>query len=261
MDQYDTFGVEELRDGFFDATFYRSSTQQGQEEDADEEEDQGLSVSLKRDFEDMVRMQLVDSKFFFTATFGTRDGILLVKAFLAYFISYILCLIPQTQDFLGRYSYWITIAALFNHPGRTVGAQIDGTFGCILGAAIGLGVGSLALQVASSTSASNEGYGGIIAIFLVPMIIIFSWVRCSLLRLYQTCLSAGLSMLFLCMVETAEIRHIKTWERRRVWEFAIPWMVGLGICLVVNVCLYPETGERAVAYASLIYVFSRPSST
>jgi hypothetical protein len=256
MDQYDSFGVEELRDGFFDASFHRSSTQQGLDETVVEQ--LSLGVNFKRLFKDCIFVQIQDSKFFFTSTFGTRDGILLAKAFLGYFIAYILCLIPQTQAFLGRYSYWVTIAALLNHSGRTTGAQIDGTIGCIVGGSLGLGIGCLALEVASVTAASRTGYGGVLAGFLVPLVAIFSWIRCSLLRFYQAMITAGLALIFLCLVETDIIARRGGWEYFIVREFAVPWLVGLGICLVVNVCLCPETGGRAIAYATPNLCLSRP---
>ncbi|KAA8909151.1 hypothetical protein FN846DRAFT_627486 [Sphaerosporella brunnea] len=251
MDQYDTFGIEELRDGFFDATFYRSTTHQDSDDDDEEEEDGEamFGVNLGKLFRKKLRAQLEDTKFFFTATFGTRDGILLAKSFLGYFIAYILCLIPKTRTVLGDYSYWVTIAALFNHAGRTAGAQIDGTVGCIVGGALGLAVGTLALEVASSTAVSRAAYGGVLAAFVVPILAIIGWIRCSFLRLYQALITAGLALIFLCLVGTESIDQTGKWRRSMVQEFAIPWLIGLGISLVVNLCLYPETGGRAVATA------------
>jgi hypothetical protein len=250
MDQYDTFGLEELRDGFFDATFYRSTALHGSE-DEDEDDDSTFVVNFGRFLRKTMRAQLEDCKYFFTTTFGTREGIHLAKSFLGYFITYILCLIPKTQPLLGKYSYWATIAALINHAGRTVGAQIDGTVGCIVGGALGLGVGALSLEVASSTAVSRAAYGGILAAFLVPILGIFSWIRCGVLRFYQAMITAGLALIFLSLVGTQDIGQTGKWRRSVIREFAIPWMIGLGICLVVNMCLYPETGGRAVAYAHL----------
>ena len=255
MDQYDSFGVEELRDGFFDASFCRSSsTRPGGLDEAAEEGQEDRPDFTLTDLKEIVvkalRDQIEDSKFFFTSTIGTRDGVLLAKAFLGYFIAYILCLIPRTQEFLGKYSYWVTVATLFNHAGRSTGAQIDGTIGCIFGGALGLGIGCLALEVASAATPAREGYGGILAGFLIPPIAVFSWIRCSLLRFYQAMITAGLALIFLCLVETDVIARTGVWERSIIREFAVPWLVGLGICLVVNVCLYPETGGGAVAYAN-----------
>lgn len=253
MDQYDYFGVEELRDGFFDASFYRSSSTRPEvtEEEEGQDDRPGFALAdLKEIVVKAVRDQIEDSKFFFTSTVGTRDGVLLAKAFLGYFIAYILCLTPRAQEFLGRYSYWVAVATLFNHAGRSAGAQIDGTIGCIFGGALGLGIGCLALKAASVTAMSREGYGGVLASFLLPLIAVFSWIRCSLLRFYQAMITAGLALIYLCLAETDAIARTGVWERSTVREFAVPWLVGLGICLVVNVCLYPETGGRAVAYAN-----------
>jgi hypothetical protein len=250
MDQYDTFGLEELRDGFFDATFYRSTALHGSEED-DEDDDSTFVVNLGRFVRNAIRAQLEDCKSFFTTTFGSRAGIHLAKSFLGYFITYILCLIPKTQEFLGEYSYWATIAALINHAGRTVGAQIDGTVSCIAGGALGLGVGTLALEVASSTAVSRAAYGGILAAFVLPILGIFSWIRCGVLRFYQTMITAGLALIFLSLVGTEDIGQTGEWRRSIVREFAIPWLIGLGISLLVNICLYPETVDRTVAYAHL----------
>ncbi|KAI5788130.1 hypothetical protein FPQ18DRAFT_53957 [Pyronema domesticum] len=250
MDQYDTFGLEELRDGFFDASFYRSTAQQGNDnKDEDDEDDFSFGFHLKKMLTEVIHEQIQDIKFFFTTTFQTRDGILLMKAFLGYFIAYVLCLIPKTHDFLGRYSYWITIAALFNHAGRTVGSQIDGTITCIVGGALGLGLGSLALEVASTATLSRNAYGGVLAGFLIPLIAVFSWIRCSLLRFYQAMITAGLALIYLCLVETDVIARRGQWDHSNVREFAVPWLVGLGICLLVNVCVFPDTGSRAIANA------------
>jgi len=248
MDQYDTFGVEELRDGFFDATFYRSTTQGAGDDDAHSGDDRFSAVALGKRFRGVLRIQVEDCKYFFTAVFGSRSGIQLMKACLGYFAAYILCLAPQLRDVLGRHSYWLPIAALFNHAGRSVGAQIDGTAGCILGGAFGLGIGCLALETASATAASRSTHGGVLAAFLIPVIAFLSWIRCSILRFYQAIITAGIALMFLCLVETDGVAREGSWERPIVREFAVPWLVGLGVGLAVNICLYPETGSRAIAY-------------
>ncbi|KAI5800085.1 hypothetical protein EDC01DRAFT_534020 [Geopyxis carbonaria] len=245
MDQYDTFGVEEVRDGFFDATFYRSAQQRPTDSDEDSYHDGSLKDWLK----ELIHAQYEDIRFFYNSTFQTENGITLFKAFIGYFCAYILCLVPAIQVWLGRYSYWITIATLFNHAGRPTGSQIDGTIACIFGGAFGLAIGSLALQLSSLTDASRDGYGGVLAAFLIPIIAIMSWIRCSLLRFYQAMMTAGLAIIFLCLVETVSIASKGEWDRTLIWEFAIPWLIGIGICLVVNLCILPEGGGKAVAFA------------
>jgi hypothetical protein len=246
MDQYDTFGTQEMRDGFFDAIFYRSLNQETDDEIC-------AQLTDKEESKSVLRTQLDDIEYFFQSAFTTQDSLMLAKAFLGYFITYIVCLIPRVQDVLGIYSYWATVAALFNHSGRTLGAQIDGTIGCIGGGALGLAIGYLALEVASVTEASLPGCGGVLAAFMIPLVASMAWIRCSLLRFYQAMIAAGLAVIFLCLVEPDVVIQTREWRHRIVLEFAYPWLLGLGICLIVNISVLPETGSRAVAYVVPIY--------
>lgn len=247
-DQSDNYGVEELRDGFFDASFGK------QKSDGCGETEPLLSPRTS-EFEihqlpskRLFRSVYEDIRFFFRVTFTTVQGISLAKSFLAYFAGYVLCLLPGSRDWLGRYSYWITVACLFNHSGRTVGAQIDAAAACSVGGAFGLAVGSLALELAGSTGHAGQTYGGIIAVFWILFIGIASWVRCSLIKLYQMMISAGLAIIFVCLVGADAMATEGAWDRRVLWEFGIPWLVGLGICLLVNVVIWPDAGGKAVAY-------------
>lgn len=250
MDQYNTYGVEELREGFFDAPFYRPIKQdtrlRGESRTLLSEEltfKPPSPLSPKRFW----RMQVSDTRDSFRIVFTTPKGISLAKSFLAYFVAYILCLVPHIRLWMGRYSYWILLATLFNHPGRTFGAQIDGTASCVVGGALGLAVGSLALEVASFNHSSEIGHGGILTVFIVIFIGIASWIRCSLVRVYQAMISAGLAFLF-CLVRADSITQQGKWDRTVLWEFGIPWILGLGICLAVNIIIWPEAGGKAVAY-------------
>jgi hypothetical protein len=109
-------------------------------------------------------------------------------------------------------------------------------------------MGSLALEVAGSTRPARQAYGGGLALFLFLFVGAASWVRCSLVKLYQMMISAGLAIIFLCLVGADTIASEGSWNRVVIWEFAIPWMAGLGICLLVNVFLWPDAGGMAVAY-------------
>ncbi|KAG0135411.1 hypothetical protein HOY82DRAFT_536830 [Tuber indicum] len=252
LDQYSTYGVEELRDGFFDASFYRP-IEQNSDQGGEAEPLLPPEVStFKRPWSSprtLIDSLVEDVKFFFRLTFRTEHGFSLAKSFLAYFVGYILCLVPKSQGWLGRYPYWITVATLFNHPGRTLGAQIDATVACSIGAGFGLAIGSLALEVASSTRNAQVGYGGVIAVFWVIFICAASWIRCSLVKLYQLMISVGLAIIFICLVGSDAIDNTGSWDRGILWEFGIPWVVGLGICLIINVIIRPDAGGKVVAAA------------
>lgn len=258
MDQYNTYGVEELREGFFDAPFYRPIKQdtrlRGDYKPPLLQEGSifGRPSLLPKGF---WHKQVSDTMDSFRIVFTTPGGISLLKSFLAYFTAYVLCLVPHIQLWMGRYSYWIILATLFNHPGRTFGAQIDGTVSCVVGGALGLAVGSLALEVASFAHTSEIGYGGVLTAFIVIFIGPASWIRCSLVRVYQTMISAGLAFLFTCLIGVDSIPQQGKWDRTILWEFGIPWGLGLGICLAVNIIIWPEAGGKAVAYEQFLSIF------
>lgn len=252
MDQYNTYGVEELREGFFDAPFYRPIKQDTRLRG--ESKLLLTSEELTSKPKGFWRMQVSDSRDAFRIVFTTPKGISLAKSFLAYFVAYILCLVPHIRLWMGRYSCWILLATLFNHPGRTFGAQIDGTVSCMVGGALGLAVGSLALEVASSNHTSKVGSGGVLTVFIVVFIGIASWIRCSLVRVYQAMISAGLAFLF-CLVGVDSVAREGKWDRTMLWEFGIPWTVGLGICLVANIIIWPAAGGKAVAYEQFLSLF------
>jgi hypothetical protein len=173
----------------------------------------------------------------------TRVGIRLFKAFLAFFIAYILCLVPTIRDWLGRYNYVMVVSTIVNHPARTVGSQIDGAVLTTIGTAAGLGWGVVALLLSTSTLAASAGYGGILALFLALFMTIIALMRSFLERLYQGVLCAGIAITFTCLAETSS-RNVE-WPKLR--SYAVPWMLGQAIALLVNCLLFPDAGARPLA--------------
>jgi hypothetical protein len=149
----DTYGVEEFRDGFFDASFFKPMV--------DDQEDlmRLAEYTLPAAFEKknplspshFLPKQWHELKGVVRRVTTTRAGIKLTKSFLAFYIAYILCLIPVIGTWLGRYNYVMVLSTILNHPGRTVGSQIDGTFLTTLGTAGGLGWGARALYISDSS--------------------------------------------------------------------------------------------------------------
>lgn len=243
--EIDGYGLEESRDGFFDASFSRP---------------------LKRDHEDLMRkavktlpdafrkknhplslrrflpQQLREAQAFFRRVCTSRAGIRLFKTFLGFFITYIICLIPASRNWLGRYNYILVVSAIINHPGRAVGSQIDGTILTILGTIAGLGWGSLALYVSTSTATAQSGYGGILATFLVIFAALIGWLRCYFIRLYQAVLCAGIAIVYTCLADTSQSVGWK-----KVFDYGIPWVLGQAVCLVIAVLFSPDAGSRSLA--------------
>lgn len=241
----DGYGLEETRDGFFDASFIRPL--QRHHEDLMSKAAETLPdvfrkknhpLSLRR----FLPQQLREAKAFFRRISRSRAGIRLLKTFLGFFITYIICLIPASRKWLGRYNYIMVVSAIVNHPGRAVGSQLDGTTLTILGTVAGLGWGSLALYVSTSTATAQSGYGGLLAIFLVIFAALIGWLRCVFIRLYQAVLCAGIAIVYTCLADTSQSVGWK-----KVFDYGIPWVIGQAVCLVIAVLVFPDAGSRSLA--------------
>ena len=240
-----TYGVEELRDGFFDASFSRPIKRYH------EELMQKASLTLPKSFKHknhplslrrFLPQQLQEVSSFFRDISTSRAGVKLLKSFLGVFITYILCLIPVSRNWLGRYNYIIVVSAIINHSGRSIGSQLDGALLTVLGTIAGLGWGSLALYVSTSTSTAQSGYGGVLASFLVFFTALIGWLRCVFIRFYQAVLCAGIAICYTCLANTSQNVG---WAK--VFDFGIPWVLGQVVCLLVSVLVFPDAGSSSLA--------------
>lgn len=242
----ETYGIQETRDGFFDAPFFKPPKTDKEELMRSAKNTLPASFRKKHPLSvtHFLPKQWHELKSVVRRLMTTRAGIKLTKSFLGFFIPYILCLIPVVGNWVGRYRYIMVISALFNHPGRTIGAQIDGAFLTILGTCTGLGWGALALYVSDSTSVAESGYGGVLAAFLILFMCYVAALRAYVIRLYQFAVPAGIAAIFCCLAETG--RDV-TWEK--LLAYGIPWALGQAISLVVCFVIAPDGGSRQIALA------------
>lgn len=113
------------------------------------------------------------------------------------------------------------LATIVNYPGRTVGAQIDGTVLTILGTASGLGWGALAIYVSDSSYIAAAIYGGVLASFLFIFMGTVGALRSYLIRTYQMVICAGISVIYICLSETS-----RTVSWRKLLDWGLPWILG-----------------------------------
>ena len=240
----ETYGVEELRDGFFDTFFLdtrpMASTSQKKSQKApppaEAKDHHPLSVRY-------FPLQLIHGVAEFARKIiMTRAGVKLTKSFLAFFLAYIICLVPSARNWLGRYNFILVLSTILNHPGRPIGSQLDGAFLTILGTAAGLGWGSLALYVSTSTNSAKTGYGGILAAFLIAFTAFISYLRCTLIRFYQFVICAGIAIVYTCLADTSAS---VSWDK--IWEYGKPWALGQALCLLVCSTVFPDAGSRSLA--------------
>jgi Putative ER transporter, 6TM, N-terminal len=242
----ETYGVEELRDGFFDASFFKPP--KVDREDLMKDAEYTLPAAFKKrnplSPKAFLPGQWHSIKEVARAVTTTRAGIKLTKSFLAFFIAYILCLVPSIRIWLGRYSYIMVLSTILNHPGRTIGAQIDGAFLTIIGTATGLGWGAFALWLSDSTPVAMRGYGGILAAFLVLFMGTIAALRSYYIRMYQMVLCAGIAVIYTCLANTSEAI---AW--RKLFSYGIPWLFGQALSLLICCTFFPDAGARSLAVA------------
>ena len=125
----DTYGLSELRDGFFDASFHRPDTRE-MEFDNNYDIKERLPAAFRRyhplSIRRFIPQQWREFREFLFQLQEFSLGIRMLKTFLGYFIAYIICLIPTSRNWLGRYNYIMAISTIINHAGRPLGSQIDG---------------------------------------------------------------------------------------------------------------------------------------
>lgn len=242
-----SYGVTELRDGFFDAIFL--PPEEVDFKNLMKQAEVTLPFAFRKKDPLSVRnflpKQWHEVKGVFRRVTTTRSGVRLFKSFLAFFIAYILCLIPPAQERLGRYCYIMVISTIINHPARTIGAQVDGTILTIVGTATGLGWGAFGLWASTASATARVSYGGILAAFLFIYVFIVACLRTYYIRTYQAVICAGIAISYTCLAEVSGTEV--SWAK--LLDYGIPWVLGQGISLVICCLLIPDAGARPLAVA------------
>ncbi|KAJ2988847.1 hypothetical protein NUW58_g3765 [Xylaria curta] len=238
-------GIDETRDGFFDAVFLPPEEVDNHTLMKHAEATLPLAfrernpLSLKH----FLPTQCHEAWTVICLVVTTRSGIKLLKSFLGFFITYILCLIPAVRERFGRYTYIMVVSAILNHPGRTLGAQIDGTVLTIIGTTTGLGWGAFGLWVSTTTAAARVGFGAVLAAFLFVYIFIIACLRSYYIRTYQFVICSGIAISYTCLAEISgtEVSWIK------LLAYGIPWLIGQAVSLFVCGFVAPDAGSRPLA--------------
>lgn len=242
-----TYGVSELREGFFDALFLKPSPL------APGEVEYVAKATLPEAFEKSHPLSLkafLPRQWHELKSVGgrittTRSGIRLLKAFLAFFIAYVLCLIPTVRQWIGPFDHIMVISVILNHPARTFGSQVDGTVFTIIGTASGLAWGTLGLLLSNSTVAARIGYGGILTMFLALFMASIAYIRSFFVRFYQAVACAGIAISFTILAESSG--QLIKWPK--LLDYVVPWLLGQAIALTVNIVVFPNGGNRPLTAA------------
>lgn len=220
----ESFGLEELRNGFFDPVYTGYERLQPTD-------------PTDVDHFDETRKPLfphIDPK-------GTRKYWKhIVKYWIAIFVANILCLIrPAGNWFGGEYRYFLPLAVLIHHPSRTVGVQLELSLQSILGAAIGMGYSSLIWFVSTATKPAATNAGGILFLGLFLAAIFTHWLRTTYQRLFYFSTSFGIAALFFCGSSLVFNKSDLDWKL--YWDFGISYLFGILLALLVCCTVFPHT--------------------
>lgn len=240
-----THGISEIRDDFFDAIFLppEDLNEQALIKHAEETLPFAFRQTDPLSLRHFFPRQCHEAWSVICRVTTTKSGVKLLKSFLGFFITYILCLIPTIRASLGRYTYIMTISAIMNHSGRTLGAQVDGTALTIIGTAMGLGWGAFGLWISTTTATARLGFGAILALFLFVHMFVIACLRSYYIRTYQLVMCAGIAISYTCLagISATEV----SWSK--LLAYGIPWLVGQAVCLIVCVVVAPDAGSHPFA--------------
>ncbi|KAI0446327.1 hypothetical protein F4803DRAFT_559499 [Xylaria telfairii] len=240
-----THGISEKRDGFFDAVFLPPEHVHRQTLMKHAAETLPLAFRKKNPLSltHFFPRQCHEAWSVIRRVVTTRSGIKLLKSFLGFFIAYILCLIPAVRQRFGRYAYIMVVSAILNHPGRTLGAQVDGTVLTILGTSTGLGWGAFGLWVSTATATARVSFGAVLAVFLFVFIFVIACLRSYYIRTYQMTICAGIAISYTCLAEVSgtEVSWVK------LLDYGVPWLIGQAVSLAVCTVIAPDAGSRPLA--------------
>lgn len=167
----------------------------------------------------------------------------IIKCTIAYFISTLFSLIHPVANAIGPACILTAAGVIFNHPGRTMGAQFDTTLTSALGicSAMAFAYAGLACSVAYNvTHPDSIQYGTIInALFLFLGIFLAQTLRQFLPRFFFFSLQA--MIVFIFSFTTTPGLMQTTLPTSLPLSYGIPLLVGAAIAQVVNLFVWPET--------------------
>ncbi|KAI8137954.1 Fusaric acid resistance protein-like-domain-containing protein [Fennellomyces sp. T-0311] len=183
--------------------------------------------------------------------FPTRIVRRVLKCTLAYFISTLFSLINPVAQALGTSASMTTAGMLFNHPGRTMGAQFDSTLTSALGICCGMGFcfAGLACSVAYNVRHPDTiQYGAIInALFLFLGIFSAQMLRQFYPRFFFFSLQA--MIMFIFNFSTIPGMGQTVLPKDLPLQIGLPLLCGAAISQLVNLCVWPETAVEGLGRA------------
>ncbi|QID83991.1 Zinc finger protein containing five transmembrane domains [Saccharomyces pastorianus] len=243
-EEVEDFGLEELRDGFFDAAFTKPDNKGRYPDSAIGDDDDTARKKLQSSFSNVFHdVWTAVYKPIIRFPRDLRENcVSLFKFFIAYFVAIVICVIRPSGKWVGHeFRYFLPIAVLIHHPVRNVGVQLEMTLSSVIGASFGLGWSALALYVSTATKPAANYQGGILFQSLTMALFLAVWLRSIYRRFFYVAVSFSLSIIFTHTVRLVSSKKDLQWQI--FWDFGISYLFGLLLSLLVCVCVSPHGGN------------------
>ena len=237
-DGLEDFQLEELRDGFFDANYIRPDNM------VSLDGDDGTATSKNKGNSSMLGNLVHNWKGELGVIYARslRHWKHILKFFLAYLIAMILCVIRPAGSWIAhKYRYFLPIIVILHHPARNIGVQIEMTIEACVGLAFGLGWSALAWYVSTATGPTASHQGGSLFQSLVMALWFIIWLKAYYNRLFYFSQAFGMTILFTHTVDL--VFHASDLEWILYRDFALSYVFGLLLCLLVCVVIFPTNGN------------------
>ncbi|SCU96362.1 LAME_0F15984g1_1 [Lachancea meyersii CBS 8951] len=224
------YGLEELRDGFFDPIFTRY-------EPVGTESDQGDATAKT------VQHQVLLHSWFLEQYVKLQSNWKrMLKFWIAFFGAFCICLVRPSGSWIGQsYRYFLPLAVLIHHPVRNVGVQLEICTCSVFGAALGMGWSSLAWYVSVATKPAANHQGGLLFASLFIAVYLSSWLIAANQRLLYFALSYGIAVTYFHTVSLVDNKALLNWKL--YWDFGISYLFGLVLSFLVCVLVFPHFGQ------------------
>ncbi|GJJ77572.1 hypothetical protein EMPS_09931 [Entomortierella parvispora] len=186
----------------------------------------------------------------FTNHFSTRVIKRHIKFLVALYIASVMALVPQIGTLLGPSPYLANVAVVFMHPARTVGSQLEVTIFSVLGGLLAA-VWIIPCQVAVAAfnrrylAGGNNSAWAINAAWFFLGVWIMTTFKARYAKLNCTFIIYTIGGIFALTTS----HTILQFEFNDFWYLMGPLMLGVAICLVVSVLVWPETASEGLGRA------------
>ncbi|KAH3901512.1 Bre4p SCDLUD_003008 [Saccharomycodes ludwigii] len=261
IDYIDDYGLEELRNGFFDPIFSkhlklprRSHSYTSNNELNGNKKNSGLFGYFGFWNNSILNFFQIEYRNFL------NHYRCIIKYFMAFFIAMVLCVIPKCGKWIGgSYRFFLVFSVLVHHPARTIGIQLEMTLWSILGSVLGLGWGSLAWFVSTCSKTIVDHQGGVLFTSLFLGVTVATFFRTKYPRLLYITISFTIVLIFTscshilnfhghaleeqaAMIPNSKGYYYHYMPWKNMWDFGIAYLFGMILCLLISICILPELG-------------------